>query len=441
MYILALQFNNVGNVIKTDFLNYLEDTNQNEFIIETMKEFIQILIEPNIYTLLEKYLKSSTIFELKHLLRSFHEDLSKAIISNFLDIYGFNMKVNELEQLRNSTLMNNESIKIIDSLVKFLKEHEKFVLEDSIILHNSFSKNNYKIFELYEDSLKIKLINLMLMTFDTEEMLEHRNGVQGSKDLCASFLRNTIFVILNKKVLEELLLLHPNDIWTNRLKYAIYQFDTKNTDDSFEYFSKNIIKGYIHDSSIVNYEDFFNEVYYSLEKLRTKIEDNRDEDILTFYNNFTKNENEIIDISVVTTRAKKSKSKKVKDFIPKTEEECRNILVQRLKDMTSDIFITTREQYEANNRCDINTKYKNNNLYEIQIECKKDKNPQLYTAIKEQLIDKYFSSGVQFGIYLIFYFGDCKESFEEMNKKIEDSIPDNYKNNIKIITINLKGKK
>lgn len=437
LFILALQFNNVGNVIKTDFLNYLENNNQNEFIIETMKEFIQMIIEPNIYNLIEKYLNSSTISELKHLLRSFHENLPQTIISNFLDIHGFKMELNELKQLKSSIHMNDESINIIDSIVKFLQESENFDMENSIILHSSFSKNNYKIFELYEDSLKIKLIHLMLLTFNTEKILEHKNGIQSPKDLCASFLKNTIFVILNKDALLEILKLHTNDIWSNRLKYAINQLETKIVDEIRINYSKEQIKKYILTDSIVSYEDFFDEVFHSLEKLKTKIEDNRDEDILTFYNNYSEIVNNDSKNSQENT-SKTLKAKKIKKFKSKTEEECRNILVQRLKDMTSDIFITTREQYEANNRCDINAKYNNNNSYEIQIECKKDINSELYTAIKEQLIDKYFSSKVNYGIYLIFYFGDCKDSFEEMNKKVIASIPNEYTNYVRIIVINLK---
>lgn len=93
----------------------------------------------------------------------------------------------------------------------------------------------------------------------------------------------------------------------------------------------------------------------------------------------------------------------------------------------------TKERYEANNRVDINIRYKIECNFEIQIECKKDNNRELSTSIKSQLIDKYFSSNVQHGIYLIFNFKN-NDSFLERVKK---SMPREYEKNIEIVCINL----
>ena len=102
----------------------------------------------------------------------------------------------------------------------------------------------------------------------------------------------------------------------------------------------------------------------------------------------------------------------------------------------------TRESYEANNRVDINIKYKPLSApsaqYEVQIECKKDSNGDIYNGIESQLINKYFSSGVQYGVYLIFYFAQKIKDTEEMLNKLEESIPLKYKDNIKVICIELK---
>jgi hypothetical protein len=146
--------------------------------------------------------------------------------------------------------------------------------------------------------------------------------------------------------------------------------------------------------------------------LKIEIEDNRHNDKNAFYN-------EIIG-----------------EKLKKTEESCRDILYHRLQDKYGGYIDLTKELYEANNRVDINIRYQSDLSYEIQIECKRDDNPGLYQGVEDQLIDKYFSSGVQYGIYLIFYFG-TKKNKELMLKKVYKSIPNEYENFIKVICIDL----
>ena len=61
----------------------------------------------------------------------------------------------------------------------------------------------------------------------------------------------------------------------------------------------------------------------------------------------------------------------------------------------------------------------------------------LFKAIPEQLISKYLSSKVQYGIYLVFYFGDKEKNRKNMIENIEKSVPSKYDNNIKIVVIDL----
>ena len=49
---------------------------------------------------------------------------------------------------------------------------------------------------------------------------------------------------------------------------------------------------------------------------------------------------------------------------------------------------------------------------------------------------KYFSSGVQHGVYLIFYFGDLKNK-ALMLEKVYKSLPEEYSDKIKIVCIDL----
>lgn len=163
---------------------------------------------------------------------------------------------------------------------------------------------------------------------------------------------------------------------------------------------------------------FFEEVCYRLEKLKNEIESNRNNDKLDFYNE------------------PKKQSKKV--YSPKDEDRCRDVILRRLSDKYIDILCTS-EKLEADNRADLNIKYKSNIEYEVQIECKKDKHGELYTSINDQLIKLYLEDKVEYGIYLIFYFREKRKNKEYMLSKLEKDIQDGYKNKIKVISINLTG--
>ena len=176
-----------------------------------------------------------------------------------------------------------------------------------------------------------------------------------------------------------------------------------------DYYKDILDKGLL---PITSYKDFFDDVYKKIKQLRIEIEDNRHNDKASFY------------------RDKELKEKR-------TEDECRDEIVRRLKDKYQKDINIEREKHEANNRVDINIKSRKNQNWEIQIECKRDDNQEIYTAIENQLIKKYLSSKVKYGIYLIFYFGD-KKNKEKFMLKVEESIPNDYKDNIKIICIDLR---
>ena len=148
---------------------------------------------------------------------------------------------------------------------------------------------------------------------------------------------------------------------------------------------------------------------HKIENLKNKIEDNRDMDKEPFYN---------------------------QDGSPKNEESCRDVILHRLKDKYGYDINFTKENSEANNRVDINIKYRANRNYEVQVECKRDDNSNINTGISDQLIKKYFSSGVEYGIYLVFYFG-YKKKKELLLEKINNDIRSKYKTKIKVIYINL----
>ena len=118
----------------------------------------------------------------------------------------------------------------------------------------------------------------------------------------------------------------------------------------------------------------------------------------------------------------------------KKREDCRDVLVNM---WTSDFYCVRREGFIGNNRTDIEVFHKLEN-WKVRIECKVDENQSLFKAVREQLIKKYLENkAANYGIYLVFYFGERKKSIDSLKSKIESNIPTNWKDKIKDKFINL----
>ena len=64
-----------------------------------------------------------------------------------------------------------------------------------------------------------------------------------------------------------------------------------------------------------------------------------------------------------------------------------------------------QEGNEGHNRVDMRLVNRKGRNYIVQVECKRDLNAEsLYSGLTEQLIDKYFTSGIYLGVYLVFCF-------------------------------------
>ena len=161
---------------------------------------------------------------------------------------------------------------------------------------------------------------------------------------------------------------------------------------------------------ILNILRFYEEICYRIEDQKRIIEDNRDNNKKTYY-------------------------KDHREKISKSEPDCRDIFLQQFRAGNVDLDFT-KELYEGENRVDINARLAMRLDFEVQIECKKDNNSQLYSGIDKQLINKYLSSNVEYGIYLVFYFGNKKDK-QAMIAKLNRAIPGKYKNNIRIVCIDL----
>ena len=89
---------------------------------------------------------------------------------------------------------------------------------------------------------------------------------------------------------------------------------------------------------------------------------------------------------------------------PKHENSCRDALVHDLR-----LFFPNAEpevQYVDNKRSDIRVVYEN---FHVPVEIKKNSHPDLWSALRSQLIEQYTNHAPEtdgYGIYLVFWFGE-----------------------------------
>ncbi len=425
LYINVLHHSTISNVIKTNFNEVLEK-NESTFVISLLKEYIELLIDvevPKIKVLILKFIHDESSLEnLKILAMSYNSNskgTKNSIIENFLSLYGFALNLDEIKTLESLDLNsdNNNSIMALKTFI--LDKKEEFTVSMAISFHELIKDNTQRLYDRFQNSfsseLKVKIVSYMLSAFNSEESIERVNGIQSSKNICADFLTSYSFKnLLNKEELISLSTYHQklNDIWKYRILNVLNEQERQEIDSLHGNYSVDEIKDFVLNNSILSSEDFFTEICFKVEKLKQEIEDNRRSDKLTFYNENTQNKT------------------------PKIEERCRDIILQRLEASYSNIYDFTKERYEGENRVDINIRYLKELSFEVQIECKRDDNPNLYVGIENQLIEKYFSSGVEYGLYIIFYFA-FKKNKQLMLDKVKKSLPSGFENKIKIYCIDL----
>lgn len=416
LYIICLHFNESSNVRKSIFIKQIED-DRPAFAVATIKEYIGLLLDnylENHIPLIMPYVnREDDIDKLKLLLQLFvvkQDDVQDIVLKNFLNVYNFDISYDDLNEL--VFIPANDENKTTILALKTISEDNKDTFSINIAIHlYSLFEHHSERFSKLENEKKVQIIDYMMCAFDTEESIKFIGGFQSHKAMCASFLTETALNSLDIESLQKLKGLHKDedDIWSYRIANKINELEQKNADQSNISFPIGKIKNFIVSNAVISKEDFFTDICLKLEKLKTTIEDNRDNDKEPFYN---------------------------QNRSPKSEENCRDVILHRLKDKYGYDIELTKEKYEGNNRADINIKYKADNHFEVQVECKRDDNSGINTGISEQLIRKYFSSGVEYGIYLIFYFGS-KKNKDLLLEKIDNDIPDNYKGKVKIICIDL----
>lgn len=399
LYILDVERENIINVDHAEnFRKYAEK----KFALKVLRIVINKLLED------EKLRKYIEILEdikiLKNLLHFYNSiDIKKSIVENLVENIHFNVDSDDLEYIFNTYKVQEANL-ILKIKNEVLLNQEELIELYSKLFGYSDLKNR---FGTLNSDCKIQLIYNMIIIFNDKKMLKFSSGVQTSYDQVANFLNLKGLTILNIEELNNLLeKVDKKSFWYDYILNEISK-KSQNEANNFNRLKTQSLVEFINKSEILDYKDFFEEVCFRLLDIKIAIEDNRDNELELFY---------------------------VKDK-PKTENECRDAIVQKLKDRYEDIIVS-REQQEANNRADINIKYKKDTNLEIQIECKRDDNNEIYIGIKEQLINKYFATHVNYGIYLIFYFGD-KKDMTKMIDKIKAEIPPEYENNIEILILDL----
>lgn len=416
LYMISLLSSNVGNIRKANFHEKVDVS----FELATQKEYISILVSTHISELeniVMKYVENETDIKLLKTLAMVHDynqrGFKNAFIDEFLSVFNFHLSQEDLTQLKSSSDESNKvTIEVLECFTD--KECIDFSMEMAIAMYDIFSHNNFGALNPYPNPKRVSAVSKMMLAFNTEESIQSVNGIQSRKNTCADFLGNQVLNILKLEECEALLKEHENDIWSNKIKHAIDERKQAQMDaQGYGHYPLEYVKNFLLAQSIISEKDFFEDVCIRLNKLASRIHDSRDEEKDKFYN--------------------------LK--VPKDENACRNILLNDLKLLYEKEWILTREKYEANDkRVDINIKYKNNNKYEVQIECKKDKNPDLLNGIQKQLIDQYLyeSSSVQYGIYFIFYFGEVKRTPAELLEELKSKISSGYKDKIEIILLDLR---
>lgn len=400
LYILDVEREHVINVEHAEkFREYAESS----FAKTTLKNVVSMILNDD--DLVEYIGKLDDIKLLKQLLHFYNsKDIQKNIVENLVENIHFDIDFEKLEYIYRTYEVSEASL-IIKVRKKELLSQEELVNLYTKLFGFHDHKNR---FNKLRSAYKIQLIYNMMLIFNDKKMLKFNSGVQTSYDEVANFLNYKALEVLKITELNTLLdKIERESFWYD---YILTEISNKsqNEANNFNRLKIESLVKFINKSEVLDYGDFYEEIYLRLLDIKTTIEDNRDNELELFYAN--------------------GKSK--------TENECRDVIVGKLKDKYKDIIVS-REQQEANNRADINIKYKSDINLEIQIECKKDSNSEIYTGIKEQLIDKYFATNVKHGIYMIFYFGD-KKNLEIMIEKIRKEIPIEYKNSVEILVLDLR---
>ena len=91
---------------------------------------------------------------------------------------------------------------------------------------------------------------------------------------------------------------------------------------------------------------------------------------------------------------------------PKIEEHCRDALLSDLrKEIPAGVIAQPEVEYAHDKRADVGVCY---GVFNVPVEIKRDRDPRLWSALRDQLIAEYTNDPATggHGVYLVFWFGD-----------------------------------
>lgn len=138
---------------------------------------------------------------------------------------------------------------------------------------------------------------------------------------------------------------------------------------------------------------------------------------------------------------------------PKTENECRNVLISLMGDLPHDIVLLPEDQMPQNTRADLGVRC---GSFLVPVEAKGQWNRGLWTAIPDQL-DAFYTKdyrAVGCGLYLVFWFGrqswpgrsikrapfenESPQSAKALEAELSALIPPGRRDQLKVVVLNME---
>lgn len=418
-YINSLLHSRIHGIIKSNFhlqveVNELHHANKVliEYLILLLKKYL-----PELVAIFKPYIIAQNDIEdfklIIHINKHEGFEFSDSLLFNLLNTINFKIKLKDLKIiLKKKICLRNKNI--VEALTTFANQKRAAFTELMAVSIYSIFQYKPEVFNKLDIEIKIRLIDYMIKNFSKSEDLYFTDGIQSAKDECITFLKHKglDFELKDLIKLQEMHKVESEDIWSLLISQKINELSQREVDTFSQTYDIDKIKNFILLGRVTSYKDFYIYIISALESLKLSIQDESDNDKNAFYSGIK----------------------------PKNENDCRDIIVQRLKGKYEYDLIINREQAEGINKADICFMWRTNHKFIVQVECKLDNHPKLYENICDQLIKKYLNENVLYGIYLVFYFGRNRSSPETLINSLSAKIPNSKRDFIKIIIIDLRPK-
>jgi len=399
LYVLSLREKNLYKNCNNEWFIKFFEKEKLKLAKKAILDFVKFAfkIDKKLLSLLEKK-------DIKKLKELFYDVFyQKNIIDSIIRVFNFDLNKKELEELSkiNCTELLEVFVKFNNYELLNKKELEVFFVN----IFDRLNRNIKEKFDVLSEKIRLQIFKNLIIIFNDETKMPFHEGVQSDSDITISFVRDTLLQILKESEIQKLLNEDISKYWQNLLKWQLVK---REEISEYKFFRIKELKDFIENKGLLDEKDFFEYVSLKIDELIKRIEANEDNEKDLFWDG-----NE-----------------------PKNENKCRDAFVNLFEN--TNFYFINREEYIGNNRADFAVSSKINE-WKVRIECKKDKHPELFNAVQPQLIDKYLKDkSTQYGIYLIFYFGDGKKSINYIKEKTEENIPIEWKYKIKIKIIDLR---